>query len=191
MIAKVNVTGVTLRTPRLTLRPWRREDLQDLYAYASDPEVGPMAGWKPHENLEESRMILDRFVGDGRTFALEHRGRVVGSLGIEGYDEAKYPEFSELLVRELGFVLARDCWGQGLMPEAVNEVIRWLFDVQKLDVILCGHFLWNKQSERVQEKCGFRHYDYSLFTTKLNKVEEHELRILTRENWLRLRDKGL
>lgn len=189
MIAKVDIAGVTLRTPRMILRPWQNGDLRDLYAYAFDPEVGPMAGWKPHESLEESQVILDRFVGDGRTFALEYQGRVVGSLGIEGYDAAKYPEFSELAVRELGFVLARDCWGLGLMPEAVNEVIRWLFEEQKLDVLLCGHFLWNKQSRRVQEKCGFRHYDYSPFTTKLNKIEEHELRILTRTEWLSSRTK--
>ena len=106
MNAEIDVSDVTLHTPRLTLRPWRQTDLQDLYAYASDPEVGPMAGWKPHESPEESQMILDRFVSGRKTFALEYRGRVVGSLGIEGYDEARYPEFSELRVRELGFVLA-------------------------------------------------------------------------------------
>lgn len=184
MNAEIDVTDVTLQTPRLTLRPWRQTDLQDLYAYASDPEVGPMAGWKPHESLEESQMILDRFVSGRKTFALEYRGRVVGSIGVEGYDEARYPEFSEQRVRMLGFVLARECWGRGLMPEGVSEVIRWLFEEQKLDVILCGHFLWNKQSERVQEKCGFRHYDFDLFTTKQNKVEEEELRILTRADWL-------
>lgn len=187
MNAEIDVSDVTLHTPRLTLRPWRQTDLQDLYAYASDPEVGPMAGWKPHDSLEESQMILDRFVSGRKTFALEYRGRVVGSIGVEGYDEARYPEFSEQRVRMLGFVLARECWGQGLMPEGVCEVIRWLFEERKLDVILCGHFLWNKQSGRVQEKCGFRHYDFGLFTTKQNKVEEDELRILTRADWLSAR----
>lgn len=186
MIPEFDITNVTLHTPRLTLRPWRQTDLEDLYAYASDPEVGPMAGWKPHESLEESQMILDHFVDGRKTFALEYRGRVVGSIGIHGYDEARHPEFDELRVRELGYVLARDCWGLGLMPEAVSEVIRWLFEEQELDVILCGHFLWNRQSLRVQEKCGFRHLSFGTFTTKLNKVEEHELRILTRADWLSL-----
>lgn len=184
MNAEIDITNVTLHTPRLTLRPWRQEDLQDLYAYASDPEVGPMAGWKPHESPEESQAILDRFVARRRTFALEYRGRVVGSLGIEECDPDRCPELAALRCRELGFVLARDCWGQGLMPEAAKEVIRWLFEEQKLDAILCGHFLWNRQSGRVQEKCGFRHHSYGTFTTKLNKVEEHELKILTRADWL-------
>ena len=49
----------TIETERLILRPWRLEDLEDLYQYAKNPEVGPNAGWKPHENLEESRKILE------------------------------------------------------------------------------------------------------------------------------------
>lgn len=184
MIPEIDVSSVTMRTPRLILRPWRQTDLEDFYAYASVPEVGPMAGWNPHENREESQRILDRFISGRKTFALEYRGRVVGSLGVEGYDEERYPEFAAQRVRALGFILAKDCWGQGLMPEAANAVIRWLFEEMDLDLILCGHFLWNRQSLRVQEKCGFRHYDYGVFHTKTGKTEDHELRILTREDWL-------
>ena len=49
---------VTLETKRLLLRPWREEDAPALFRYASDPQVGPSAGWKPHASLEESREIL-------------------------------------------------------------------------------------------------------------------------------------
>lgn len=191
MIPEIDVSSVTLRTPRLILRPWRQTDLEDFYAYASVPGVGPMAGWNPHENREESQRILDRFISGRKTFALEYQGRVVGSLGVESYDEEQYPEFAAQRVRSLGFVLAKDCWGLGLMPEAAKAVIRWLFEEMDLDLILCGHFLWNRQSLRVQEKCGFRHYDFGVFHTKTGRAEDHELRILTREEWLRLRDKSL
>ena len=185
MNPEIDISGVTLRTPRLILRPWRQTDLEDLYAYASVPEVGPMAGWKPHENREETQTVLDRFVAEKKTFALEYRGRVVGSVGIEKYYAALHPELDDQRCRELGFVLAKDCWGLGLMPEAVNEVVRWLFEDVRLDVILCGHFLWNRQSERVQEKCGFRYYGRMTRTTKTNTVEELAERILTREDWIR------
>jgi len=70
------------------------------------------------------------------------------------------------------------------MPEAVREVIRFLFEEAGLEVILCGHFLFNKQSGRVQEKCGFRHYAYDQYETALGTVEENEVRILTRKQWL-------
>lgn len=53
-----------LETKRLILRSWRMEDAEDMYAYASTAKVGPMAGWKPHESIGETRQILrDMFVG--------------------------------------------------------------------------------------------------------------------------------
>lgn len=44
---------MTLTTKRLTLRPFEERDAEDLYAYAKDPRVGPVAGWPPHASLEE------------------------------------------------------------------------------------------------------------------------------------------
>lgn len=184
MNAEIDISRVTLRTERLLLRPWRPTDLDDLFSYASVDGVGQMAGWKPHESREESRIILDRFILGKKTFALEYGGKVIGSLGIERYPEAQFPEFAAQNCREIGYVLSKDYWGMGLMPEALREVIRFLFTELRLDLILCGHFLRNTRSQRVQEKCGFRHYAYDTFQTKINTVEEHEVNILTREDWL-------
>ena len=47
-----------LETERLQLRGWKRSDAPQLYAYASNPNVGPKAGWKPHESFAESRKII-------------------------------------------------------------------------------------------------------------------------------------
>ena len=47
-----------LTTERLVLRPWQEEDAESLYSYACDGQVGPAAGWKPHESVEESRRII-------------------------------------------------------------------------------------------------------------------------------------
>ena len=47
-----------LETPRTILRPFTESDAPDLYAYCQDPRVGPIAGWKPHESMEESREII-------------------------------------------------------------------------------------------------------------------------------------
>ena len=152
----IDITGTVLMTERLTLRPWRESDLSDLYEYASVDGVGQMAGWNPHRSMEESRMILNSFIRHKKTFALEYRGKVVGSLGIEEYSEENYPELDALQGREIGYVLSRTYWGQGLMPEAVQAVIDWLFSEVKLDFIICGHFDWNSQSRRVVEKCGFQ-----------------------------------
>jgi len=183
MNAEIDISNVTLHTDRMILRPWRQTDLDDLYAYASVDGVGQMAGWKPHKSKEESQKILDMFIGHKKTFALEYQGKVIGSLGIEQYNEDHFPEFADKKGREIGYVLSKEYWGQGLMPEAVKEVIRYLFEEVGLDVIFCGHFLWNKQSQRVQEKCGFKHYAFDTYETKVDTTEEDEVNILTREDW--------
>jgi len=47
-----------LHTERLLLRPWREADAESVYEYAKDPDVGPIAGWPPHKNVEESLDII-------------------------------------------------------------------------------------------------------------------------------------
>ena len=171
MNKQIDITGVVLTTDRLTLRPWRESDLADFYEYASVDGVGQMAGWNPHRNAEESKEILSRFIAGKKVFALEYRGKVIGSLGVEKYREDLYPELDALQGREIGYVLSRAYWGRGLMPEAVRAVINWLFHVEKLDFIICGHFVRNNQSRRVIEKCGFRYIKTVEFETRFDTVE--------------------
>ena len=184
MNAQIDLSQTVLSTERLILRPWRQSDLNDFFAYASVDGVGQMAGWKPHANREESQEILNRFIEHKWTFALEYGRKVIGSLGVERYNEEQFPEFADRQCREIGYVLSKEYWGQGLMPEVVKEVIRFLFEEVGLDVILCGHFLWNTQSQRVQEKCGFKHYAFGTYQTQLGTTEGDETNILTREDWL-------
>ena len=47
-----------IETDRLILRPWLDSDAEALFRYASDPDVGPRAGWPPHKDIEESRRAL-------------------------------------------------------------------------------------------------------------------------------------
>ncbi len=169
MNKNIDISDVILITQRLTLRPWREEDLEDFFAYASVDGVGQMAGWAPHQSKEESAIILHQFVEGRKTFALDYQGKVIGSLGIEKYKEENYPELQNLQGRELGFVLAKEYWGQGLMPEAVQAVMHYLFEQLKLDFLLCGHFPENTQSARVQEKCGFVPYREIPYTTQMGR----------------------
>ena len=183
MNTPIDISNITLTTQRLTLRPWRLTDVDDLYEYASVDGVGQMAGWKPHENKEESLDILHCFIDGKKTFALEYEGKVIGSLGIETYNEEKFPEFADKRCREIGYVLSKDYWGRGLMPEAVKRVIRYLCEEVGLDVIFCGHFMSNPQSARVQAKCGFHHYAFGTYETKFGTVEEDEMTVLYREEY--------
>jgi ribosomal-protein-alanine N-acetyltransferase len=167
MNTKIDITGLELKTERLILRPWQESDVDDFYAYASVDGVGQMAGWAPHKSKEESAEILQCFIKGKKTFAVVHEGKVIGSLGIEEYNEEKFPEFQDLQGRELGAVLAKEYWGQGLMTEALKEVMRYLFEELNLDFLLAGHFPENLRSARMQEKCGFVPYKEITYTTRM------------------------
>lgn len=177
MNASVDVTSIRIETDRLILRPWRESDLEDLYTYASVPGVGEMAGWNHHKSREESQKILDMFIRGKKTLALElkENGNVIGSIGLE--ELRPDPVEGQIYGREIGYVLSKDYWGRGLMPEAVNAVIRYCFAVLNYDYLTCGHFVRNHQSRRVVEKSGFRYVKDILYTTRYDTVEETKLYI--------------
>ena len=179
MIAPVDVTGVRLETDRLILRPWKESDVQDFYEYASVDGVGQRCGWLPHKSLEESRMILDMFIGEKKTFALELKesGKVIGSIGLEER-AADLGIAEDRKGREIGYVLNKNYWGRGLMPEAVKAVIDYCFRECSFDWLTCGHFLWNDQSRRVVEKSGFRYVKNVVHQTRFGTEEETKLYVL-------------
>lgn len=186
MNGKIDISGVTLTTQRLILRPWREEDWPDLYEYARVDGVGQMAGWLPHKDSMESRAVLKMFIRGRNVLALEYQGKVIGSLGIELYNEEHYPELASRIGREIGYVLSRDYWGRGLMTEAVREVNRYLFDTVGLDFVLVAHFIHNDRSRRVIEKCGFQYIKDSVFKTQFDIVEPSRDYILYRKAWKRM-----
>ena len=158
-----------------------KSNLDDFFEYASVPGVGEAAGWTHHETKKDSEMILGMFIREKKTFAIEFEGKTIGSLGIELYDQEQMPEFVDKKGREIGFVLSKDYWGKGLMPEAVKGVINWLFDEIGLDFIVCRHSPENIRSKRVQEKCGFRSYKTKEFKTSWNETRESCIEVLFNE----------
>lgn len=185
MNAKIDVTNLKICTERLVLREWYESDLDDFYEYASVMGVGEMAGWPHHENKDKSKVILDKFIKEKKTFALVYKSnnKVIGSLGIEEYAlEDKLSEFYSYQGRSIGYVLSKSYWGQGLMAEALKAVMDYLYNTLNYDFLLCGHFDSNKQSRRVQEKCGFTPYRKLVFDTELGHVEPGVLNIHVNPN---------
>ena len=181
MNAIFKINGKRLESERLILRAFKESDLEDFYEYASVEGVGEMAGWCHHESIEKSKEILDRFIEEDKTFAicLKESGKVIGSLGIEKYGlEDKLTEFDGYRGREIGFVLSKEYWGIGIMPEAVNVVIDYLFNELDYDFLLCGHYNFNAQSKRAQEKCGFKPYRALTMETRMGTKEKGTLNLL-------------
>lgn len=174
MNAKVDVSNVKLETRRLVLRPWKSSDLDDFYEYASVDGVGQMAGWEPHTSKDISKMILEEFIEEKITFAVEYKEnhKVIGSIGIEELNpRMNHDELKELVGRELGYVLSKDYWGQGIMPEAINRVIEYCFLEEEYDFLMVNRFNRNAQSNRVIEKSGFTYYEDTVSETMIGTVE--------------------
>jgi len=143
---------MVMETRRLTLRRFKEEDLADFHAYAADPQVGPPAGWKPHESMEESREILNAFMRSEDIFALEEKesGRVIGSMGL--HEDRKRDYKASLMI---GYAMARSHWGRGLMVEGVNELLHYAFKELRTEIVSAYHYPFNTRSGRVLEKAGF------------------------------------
>ena len=118
---------------------------------------------------------------------MKENNKVIGTVGIEKYGlEDALTEFKDYYGRELGYVLSKDYWGNGLVPEAVNAVIDYLFNELDYDFLLCGYYNFNERSKRVQEKCGFvwHHTRKDVCCELMGDIRTEQISCLTRNDWL-------
>ena len=146
-----------LHTDRLILRNWNETDKEAMYTYASDPEVGPPAGWPPHKSVEESLSVIQNVLSGPESYAICLKGtdEPIGCIGL------KMKERTDLTDRddecEMGYWLGKPFWGRGIMPEAARELLRHAFEDLGMQKVWCGYYNGNEKSKRVQEKVGFRY----------------------------------
>ena len=181
---------MTLTTNRLILRPWREEDAEDLYTYASNPAVGPPAGWPPHTSVENSREIIRSVLSASETYAvcLKETGKPIGRIGLHRNDLAQRDD-----EYELGYWIGKPFWGQGLIPEASRELLRHAFEDLGMARIWCGHYDGNVKSRRVMEKLGFvyHHTTEGLEVSLLGEIRTGHSLLMTRERWKTVKETKL
>ena len=173
-----------LETKRLILRPWQEQDAEDLYEYAKDPDVGLPAGWPPHTDVENSRQIIKDVLSVPETYAIcQKDGRAIGSVGL------KLKGSTDMTDREneceLGYWIGKPFWGQGLIPEAARELLRYAFQELGMGAVWCGYYEGNEKSKKVQEKLGFV-YQYTtenLDVPLMNELRTGHTNLMTRERW--------
>lgn len=144
-----------LQTKRLILRPWEDADAEALYAYASDPDVGPAAGWPVHTSVKMSREVIRDVLQAPETYAvvLRETGEPMGSIGLVKPRLQDIKPSDHAL--ELGYWIGKPYWGRGLIPEAARALIDHAFDDLGCDQLWCAFYEGNAKSTRVQEKLGF------------------------------------
>lgn len=174
-----------LETERVVLRPFTEADAADLYAYAKDPRVGPIAGWKPHGSIEESREIIRTVFAQPNCFAVVEKGtgRVIGSAGFVRPHGSVADESGA--ASEIGYALSPDFWGKGIMPEVVKVLLRYGFETLGLSEIWCSHYQENRRSQRVIEKSGFLYAFTERVTDEFFPDRPTCFYFMTREIWER------
>ncbi len=175
-----------LETKRLILRPWTLDDVESLYEYAKDPDVGPIAGWPPHKNVDESRSVIENVFNGKQCYAicLKSDGKAIGAIELKLNGHTDMTERDDEC--ELGYWLGKPFWGNGYMPEAARELIRFGFENLNMAKIWCGYYEGNEKSKRVQEKCGFTYYRTTnhVEVPLMNEVRVGHTNVLTKEQWL-------
>lgn len=147
---------MSMETDKIILRPWRESDAEALFKYASDPDVGPRAGWPPHKSKEESLEIIRTVFHNDHTWAIELKqtGESIGCIGYYLYGESNIAIGEQ--DAEVGYWVAKPYWNQGICSEALRLMIDYCFQEQHFKVLWCDCFVDNPASERVMHKCGFR-----------------------------------
>ena len=146
-----------LETERLILRRFEDSDAESVFEYAKDPDVGPIAGWPSHQNIDESLDVIRNVLSAKEAYAicLKTDGRAIGAI------ELKLSGHTDMTERddecELGYWLGKPFWGQGIMPEAAREMLRHAFEDLGMTKVWVGYYEGNTKSKRVQEKAGFRY----------------------------------
>jgi len=165
-----------LETDRLLLRMFRDDDLDAYHAMCSDPEVMEFIGdGKALTQLEAWRQmaaILGHWQLRGYgSWVLEEKasGRLVGRAGF--INPATWPEL------EIGWALARECWGHGYATEAARAILahgRSVFHFSRVISLIAPQ---NIRSIRVAERLGATAEREIEFFSKTVRVYAYDLRL--------------
>ena len=173
-----------IETERLILRPWQEQDAEDLYTYASNPEVGPPAGWPPHTSVDNSREIIKNVLSKPETYAVCLKdGTPIGSIGLHLNGSTDMTDRDDEC--ELGYWIGKPYWGQGLIPEASRALMRYAFEELGMRAVWCGYYDGNEKSRKVQTKLGFvyQHKTEGLEVRLMNEIRTGHCNLMTKERW--------
>lgn len=146
-----------IETERLRIRKLSEADAEDMFAYASDSEVTRHLIWNTHESIEDTLLFIRSTLsayssGEPGTWGIEFRetGKLIGTIGLHNWK----PESRRI---ETGYVISKELWGRGIVPEALSAVIKLIFEKTDINRIEAYHFTGNEKSGRVMEKCGMKY----------------------------------
>ena len=135
------------------LRHWNNNDIDSLFEHANNAEIARfMTDSFPHPYSKEAGMRFIEFATKDNPihiFAIDINGKAVGGIGI-------HPQSDIMRMNaELGYWLGEKYWGNGILPRAIPQIIKFAFETYDISRIYARPFGNNIRSQRVLEKCGF------------------------------------
>ncbi|MBQ1879728.1 MAG: GNAT family N-acetyltransferase [Candidatus Enteromonas sp.] len=174
-----------IETDRLLLRPWKESDAESLYTIAKDPHIGPLAGWLPHANKDDSRQVIKGILTAPEIYCitLKGEGEIIGSVGLH-FDEESVIGLADNDA-EIGYWIAYQHWGNGYATEAVSALVDRAFSELHIQNLWCRYLPRNKKSKRVSEKLGFsfHHVAKERYWKELDQVVSERVSKLEIETW--------
>lgn len=138
----------------VTFRPWHINDLNDLVTLANNKNIAQfMADVFPHPYTAENGKTFIDFANsksNSRIFAIIVNNKIVGSIGLHIQ--------ADILKKnaEIGYWLAEEYWGKGIMTKAINQMVVYGFDNLDIVRIFARIYGTNNASQKVIEKANFK-----------------------------------
>lgn len=142
-------------TDRLILRRFTKKDAEDMYIWASNPNVVKYLSYQPHKSTKDSKSILRKWIASYRkqdtyNWAIEYKSICIGNISVVSREENGY-------ICHLGWQIDEKYWNQGLVTEAAKAVVDFLFTEVGCDRISSAYDTRNVGSGRVMQKIGMKY----------------------------------
>ena len=192
------------QTKRLILRPWEESDAKQLYRWAKDPLIGPAAGWNAHRSLDDALAMIRGQYAAREVYAVclnpDHpsaaapshemnspgpsESLLIGCLSLKFGDDTDLTDAEDEC--EISAWIARPYWGQGLIPEGCEVLLRHAFEDLGMKAVWAGYYDGNEKSAACLARIGFRehHIEKNMFLPLMNQLRAGHIVVMTREDWL-------
>lgn len=171
-------------TERCYLEKIGQRHRDDIFEYASDSETTRFMSWPIHQTMDNTDFFIDlcreqyeKGIELDFAIVLKKNDKMIGTAGM-------VLEGSEPDVREIGYIINKKYWGQGIVPEIGRYLMKIGFGEMGLKAIYAHCHPENNQSERVMQKLGMSYQ--GIFDVKLIKCEEpvpHKRYRILRDEW--------
>lgn len=173
-----------LETERLTMRRVAEQDTDFLFRHFSNPSVTQyLLDQPPLKERTEAEEIVSFYNNPNQTtcnrwvLASKHDQQVVGTCGFHKWDK-RYDR------AEIGYDLAPDAWGQGLMSEALRAALEYGFETMGLNRVDALAYVENDRSVKLLEKMGFKNEGLLRDYFSLNGIfYDHYIFSLLKREW--------